>query len=294
MPNSLPAPPRALVRGVHAVLDVLAALLGLPRLPAGPDMRHLEGMEIAHRGQSSEAPENTLEAIECAHARGAKAVEFDVGRTRDGHYVLMHDEGVDRTTDHVGPLNQWSLAQVQGMCVRRDASHTWGAPEDVVRVPTLEQALRVSARLGLMADVEVKEDVDPQELAQQLGPLMDELNLWGRVWVSSFYPQHLHALRLALPKLVTAINVGIRVTPNPAVNTLLASQWLHDFLGVSIVKPEHPLVTPERLRLWRGVGKAVMVWTVNTAAQKRRAREHGVALITDCVGTTCASRAHDA
>lgn len=290
MPDNFPPLPRALLRTIHTLLDALAMSLNLKRLPPGADMRHLEGMEIAHRGQSSEAPENTLEAIVCAHQRGAKAVEFDVSRTRDGHYVLMHDDRVDRTTDHQGELKHWSLAHVQKMNVQREPTHTYGDPNAVVRVPTLEQALRLVAKLGLMADVEVKEDVDAEELATLMRPLLDELGLWNRIWVSSFYPQHLHALRLAMPALIIAINVGVRSTLNPAINTLLASQWLHDFLGVSIVKPQHSLVTSERLRVWRRDHKAVMVWTVNTAADKELAATQRVAVITDCVGTTCPAR----
>ena len=45
----------------------------------------------AHRGASSIAPENTLEAFEAAIAVGADMVEFDVRSTKDGVLVAYHD-----------------------------------------------------------------------------------------------------------------------------------------------------------------------------------------------------------
>jgi glycerophosphoryl diester phosphodiesterase len=46
---------------------------------------------VAHRGASSVAPENTLEAFEKAIELGADMVEFDVRRGGDGRLVISHD-----------------------------------------------------------------------------------------------------------------------------------------------------------------------------------------------------------
>ena len=56
-------------------------------------------LNIAHRGASGRAPENTLTALAAAVADGADLLEFDVRRTRDGALVLMHDPTLTRTTD---------------------------------------------------------------------------------------------------------------------------------------------------------------------------------------------------
>ena len=47
---------------------------------------------IAHRGGGTLAPENTLAAIREGHARGFRAVEFDVMLAKQNVPVLMHDE----------------------------------------------------------------------------------------------------------------------------------------------------------------------------------------------------------
>src|SRR5262245_59431253 len=54
---------------------------------------------IAHRGDSSRAPENTLEAGLAAHRGGADAWELDVQLSRDRVPVVIHDDSLLRTTD---------------------------------------------------------------------------------------------------------------------------------------------------------------------------------------------------
>jgi glycerophosphoryl diester phosphodiesterase len=52
---------------------------------------------IAHRGASSELPENTLPAFERAIELGADFVEFDVHARHDGELVVTHDPPKART-----------------------------------------------------------------------------------------------------------------------------------------------------------------------------------------------------
>lgn len=51
---------------------------------------------IAHRGLSSEFPENTLPGIQAALEAGAQSVEVDIQFTSDGIPVLYHDENMQR------------------------------------------------------------------------------------------------------------------------------------------------------------------------------------------------------
>ena len=52
---------------------------------------------IAHRGESFDAPENTLAAVNLAWERGADAVEIDVQLSKDNKIVVIHDENTKRT-----------------------------------------------------------------------------------------------------------------------------------------------------------------------------------------------------
>ena len=59
---------------------------------------------VAHRGASGYAPENTIAAYDKAVEMKADYIEIDVQRSKDGELVLIHDTTVDRTT--VG-LEKW-------------------------------------------------------------------------------------------------------------------------------------------------------------------------------------------
>jgi glycerophosphoryl diester phosphodiesterase len=54
---------------------------------------------IAHRGASGYRPENTLVAMELAHAQGAEWIECDVVLTRDQELLVLHDLELDLLTD---------------------------------------------------------------------------------------------------------------------------------------------------------------------------------------------------
>ncbi|MGB6941212.1 MAG: glycerophosphodiester phosphodiesterase [Bryobacteraceae bacterium] len=96
---------------------------------------------VAHRGASSEAPENSLAAFAAAIEMGADMIEFDVRRARDGSLVISHDRVRGR-----GP-----------------------------RLPTLEETLRLTqGRIQL--DVELKEpgcERDAIHLLLRYFPLAD-------------------------------------------------------------------------------------------------------------------------
>ena len=51
---------------------------------------------IAHRGDQDAAAENTLEAFDAALHAGFPHFEFDVGLSKDGVAVVIHDDTVDR------------------------------------------------------------------------------------------------------------------------------------------------------------------------------------------------------
>jgi glycerophosphoryl diester phosphodiesterase len=53
---------------------------------------------IAHRGDSVNAPENTIPAFLSALEKGAHGIEFDVKLCLDGHVIVIHDQTLDRTT----------------------------------------------------------------------------------------------------------------------------------------------------------------------------------------------------
>lgn len=54
---------------------------------------------IAHRGASGYLPEHTLEAYAMAYAMGADYIEPDLVRTKDGHFIALHDIHLESTSN---------------------------------------------------------------------------------------------------------------------------------------------------------------------------------------------------
>lgn len=112
----------------------------------------LAGPIIAHRGASTDHPENTLAAIEAAHRAGCGWVEVDAQMTADGEAVLMHDHTVDRTTDGRGMLGLHTLAADRRLRTRHPVTCALLAEPPAA----LRDAIDLCATLGLGLVLEIK------------------------------------------------------------------------------------------------------------------------------------------
>ena len=104
---------------------------------------------VGHRGAPRLAPDNTLASFRAAAAAGVKAVEFDVALTFDARPVVLHDAGLERTTNGTGLLAESLLEAISGL----DAG-SWFDPAFANEVvPTLEETIDLLDALGLGADI---------------------------------------------------------------------------------------------------------------------------------------------
>jgi len=110
---------------------------------------------IAHRGNASEFPENTLEALESAVALGVKFVEFDVQLTADRVPVLIHDVDLARVADRPEQIHDITWAQLADYPVGE--MKRFGNRFAYVRPPGLLEVANSLARwAGVTAFVEIK------------------------------------------------------------------------------------------------------------------------------------------
>lgn len=92
---------------------------------------------IAHRGDSSAAPENTIPAFDLAVAQGFQHFETDCQLSADGVPVILHDETLGRVNNGSGPAAAATLQQLQEL----DAG-SWFEPQFAgTRIPTLQEVL---------------------------------------------------------------------------------------------------------------------------------------------------------
>lgn len=97
----------------------------------------------SHRGDWRHHPENSIPAILGAAEAGADIVEIDLHRTRDGVFVLSHDDTVDRCTDGHGAIADKTLAEIRTLRLREGQGGP-GAKLTQERMPTFAEALRAA------------------------------------------------------------------------------------------------------------------------------------------------------
>ncbi len=134
---------KAARKGVLGLMFFLGAALaisqGLERKPLPTLTPNLNIMRSAHRGVTALAPENTLPAIQKAMDLGYDYVEFDVCYTKDGVPVLLHDGTLFRTTNGLGPVSAYNLADLKKL----DAGSWYKSEFKGAQIPTVEEALQL-------------------------------------------------------------------------------------------------------------------------------------------------------
>ncbi|MBS1369999.1 MAG: hypothetical protein HPZ91_08615 [Lentisphaeria bacterium] len=200
---------------------------------------------LSHRGESDDAPENTLAAYELAMERDSDGIELDIRLTADGKIVCVHDETIERVAGVKLAVAEATLAELRKF-------HP---------VPLLEEALAV-LRPGKHMQIELK---GKQPLAQPLKALLDR---WsgdrGQLALSSFEEPTIRAAADLFPDLprllLTDLKQHFGTFPN-AEETAAYMRSLH-CTGVSF------LATPEAGRKFvdelHAAGMRVVCWGVSS------------------------------
>jgi glycerophosphoryl diester phosphodiesterase len=123
---------------------------------------------VAHRGAAAQAPEHTIPAYEAAVAAGVDALWLDVQESADRHLVVVHDDGLDRTTNGRGPVRARSVRELK----RLDAGRWFGWRFRGQRIQTLSEVLeRFRDRAGFVVALRAGSDVYPDIEERALGLL---------------------------------------------------------------------------------------------------------------------------
>lgn len=234
---------------------------------------------IAHRGFSSQAPENTLAAFDLALASGFRDIEFDVHLSSDGVPVVMHDPTVNRTTDGTGKISKMPLSVIRELDAGSWFSQTREFAFQNEKVPELEEVLvryRGLARLYIelkSGEPELVENV--HYLLEHTGWLErkqeDSVNESSSVWIISFNLQQLERSKQSLPNL----SHGYLVLW-PGTNTLdvcAENKFEKCFPHISGINPAF-------LDAAQAKGVSVGIWGASGPNEIRQAKNLGVSSAT--------------
>ncbi len=147
----------------------------------------------AHRGCSQNNPENTLTAFSKAiELHGLAGIELDIQMSKDGEMVVIHDERVDRTTDGIGYVKDFTYAQLNKLWIE-----TGNGQKE--KIPTIKEVLdliqdRMNA--GLLLNIELKNSmIFYNGMEEKILDLISQRGLQDQTVYSSFYTKSLERIR---------------------------------------------------------------------------------------------------
>lgn len=223
----------------------------------------------AHRGVTAIAPENTIPAYEESVRLGYYSAECDIQRTKDGVWVLLHNDTVDKWFCEYGEIKNATYEEARKYSFK-GGSNFW--VYDDLRIPTLDEFLDVFVGTNTRPQIEIKAETydtlhevvnavvkkgledsaivisfDLQQL-REIHKLNDKIELWylvGRiteeniaeaksisdeVWLSAHFDQNdRRSVKLALD---SGINASYWT-----VNTIEDAKMMYD-LGVRYIETD--------------------------------------------------------
>jgi glycerophosphoryl diester phosphodiesterase len=246
-------------------------------------------VNLAHRGASTLAPENSIEAFRLAVEAGAGGLELDVHMTHDRQIVVIHDATVDRTTNGSGAVSELTLDELRGF----DAGHNFspdGGPARPyrgrgIRVPTLGEVLEEIPGVAINIDIKA----GSPGIEETVFGVLREANASGRALVVSTPHDVVKRFRKVSGGDVSTgasrWEIGVFYFASRLRLELLIRP-AYDALQVPLRHRGIPVVTPRFIRAAHARGVRVDAWTINEAEEMRRLLDLGVDVImTDGPGT---------
>ena len=208
---------------------------------------------IAHRGDLTSAPENTLPAFRCAYEKGADGVELDVRVTRDSKLVVFHDRSLNRIGGRRGLVSNATLDEIRSLDVG-----SWFAPRfRGLQPPTLDEVFEVLPS-DYLVNVEMKAVIHNMRLiAHRVAEVIRRHQRWDSTLVASFNPISLWELRRIEPGIMRGY-IWSRRHPPP-----ISSRIFRPLVKAHWYDPSDTSYNPRLMRSVRARGIRTLAWDVD-------------------------------
>ena len=224
---------------------------------------------VAHRGLSGIERENTCPAFLAAANRSYYGIETDVHVTKDGKFVIIHDETTTRVSLENVKINveesTWDeicdvvLPDKDGSFVRRD-----------IRIPLLSEYIHICKKYDKVPVLELKNTFAREDMKR----MIDEINSLGyleNVTFISFSWENCVNLREFLP------DATIQWLTGEAINDdVIANLKKYNFA----LDIHYSHLTEENIKLLHDNGILVNCWTCDSPEIGERLASWGVDFIT--------------
>ena len=255
----------AVIMAAALVADACYLLISFNNNPFENVAIFHETKVMAHRGASTEAPENTMAAFQKAIDDMADYIELDVQLTNNGEVIVMHDSNAYRTTGVDANIVNMTYKEVKTL----DAG-SWFSDEYVgENVPSLKEVLELTQG-KIKLNIELKPADNGTALAKNTVRLIEKYNMVNDCVITSFSESAL--------KAVKTYNQEIKV------GYILSAAYgdFYDMKNVDFFSVNAAFLSKRTIDAIHNSGKRVYAWTVNNKEAIKNLTNKGVdGIITD-------------
>ncbi len=193
-------------------------------------------LNIAHRGASGYFPENTILAFQKAIEYGADGIELDVQETKDGFFIVSHDDAI-------------RSASIKEITLKDVIDLSTGSME--ARIPTLDQVFET---LLLTKEIIVVVDIKEVKSVDNLLGLLSKQNRRMLIYAMSFDYGLLKRVHLSRYDLRIGY-ISAHKLENPADKL--------DAINATVFSLRYNLINADVMDELHRVQKQIYAWTVN-------------------------------
>ncbi len=240
---------------------------------------------IGHRGARKYAPENTISSFRKAVELELDGVEFDVISTSDGVPVVCHDNNLQRLSGRHIHVDRTPYSELKHIDVGSHFNQYFAGES----IPTLEDALKTLVNCEMLPghkrplcqkffiNIELKEQShQPQDFIANVVDVIDRYRNRAQISVSSFSRAMLFKTGNRAPHIDRALLI------RPKIFYVIDAVFFANILGVRGINPHVTNLNRRLVNYAHSRKMSVMAWTINDAAQVKKALDVGSdGIITD-------------
>jgi glycerophosphoryl diester phosphodiesterase len=202
---------------------------------------------VAHRGDSVNAPDNTLPAFELAALEHPAWVELDVQQTKDGVILVSHDDDLQRVSSEKLFIHDLTYDETQQLDVG-----SWFSKEfSYVRLSTLDSILKLYKDSGTRVMVEIKYTGFGDHIEESVLEIINENEMHDQTLIISTHPGTLERIKELDPSMITCYTMFV------------AWEHIEDIPFADYYTVEEGNIDPSLVENVHNAGGRIYAWTVN-------------------------------
>lgn len=216
------------------------------------NIEYVKNVDVtAHRGASSQYPENSKSAFEGAIDLGANWIELDVQQTKDGQIIVMHDTNLKRTTGQ--DVNIWEATYDD---LQKMEIGSWFSTEFTGEpIMLLSEVIELAKENDMRLNIELKPTGHEENFEKNVVDIVREYDYQKNCVVTSQVYEVLKNIKKYDQEIYTVYVMSV------------AYGNIYKLRAADSFSIKYSFITENLVRTVHNAGKDIYAWTVNSEYQ---------------------------